>query len=140
VTALLEFYLKFLDFLYLDPHYRITNSSTTGVANSDASLTLTGATTTWQIANNRGQISFSLAPTKLAGDAGNWFRLSIVRQYLDNYDELNTVPLPETVAWARDNRGRIDQLFSDASAAESCRQLIALEDANAKKYWGSSNT
>jgi hypothetical protein len=136
MTTLLEFFTKYLDFLYLDPRYRITNSSTSGVATNDASLTLTGPETTWQIANDRGQILFSVAPTELANDPRNWFRLSIVRQYLDNYDETNTVPLPAAVAWIHDNTSRIDELFSDASAEESCRALTVLENANAEKYWG----
>ena len=64
MTTLLEFYLQYLD--YLNPRYRITNSSTSGVATNDASLTLTGPETSWQIANDRGQILFSFAPTELA--------------------------------------------------------------------------
>jgi hypothetical protein len=138
VTTLLEFFLKYLDFLYLDPHFRITDSSTSGVANNGASLTLTSPLTTWQISNDRGQILIGIAPTKLAAQPRNWFRLSIIRQYLDDYDETNMVSPTEAVAWGRDNRDRIDDLFSDTLAAESCEALIALEDANAVKYWGPS--
>jgi hypothetical protein len=137
VTTLLEFVLKHLDFLYLDPQYRITDSSTTGVATSGATLTLTSPATSWQILNDRGRISFSIAPTELATDAGNWFRLSIIRQYLDDYDEMNAVAPAEAVAWARQNRTRIDDLFSNVRASESCKALTALENANAVKYWGS---
>jgi hypothetical protein len=133
VTTLLEFFLKYLDFLYLDPHFRITDSSTSGVANNGASLTLTSPRTTWQISNDRGQVLIGIAPTKLAAQRQNWFRLSIIRQYLDDYDETNVV---SPIAWVRDNRDRIDDLFSDTLAAESCAALIALEDANAVKYWG----
>jgi hypothetical protein len=136
VTTLLEFFLKYLDFLYLDPHFRITDSSTSGVANNGASLTLTSPRTTWQISNDRGQVLIGIAPTKLAAQRQNWFRLSIIRQYLDDYDETNVVSPIDAVAWVRDNRDRIDDLFSDTLAAESCAALIALEDANAVKYWG----
>jgi hypothetical protein len=111
VTTLLEFFLKYLDFLYLDPHFRITDSSTSGVANNGASLTLTSPLTTWQISNDRGQILIGIAPTKLAAQPRNWFRLSIIRQYLDDYDETNMVSPTEAVAWGRDNRDRIDDLF-----------------------------
>lgn len=136
MTTLLEFFLKYLDFFYLDPRYRITDSSTTGVATNDASLTLTSPTTSWLIANDRGQILFSVAPTKLADESRNWFRLSIIRQYLDNFDELNPVSPKDAVDWLRDNRNRIDELFFDASAAESCQALTRLENANSEKYWG----
>jgi hypothetical protein len=138
MTTLLEFFLNYLDFLYLDPHFRITDSSTSGVATNNASLTLTSPVTTWQISNDRGQIQLDVAPTKSADQPRNWFRLSIIRQYLDDYDETNMVSPTEAVAWARDNRDRIDDLFSDTSVAESCEALIALEDANAVKYWGPS--
>ncbi|OMC42389.1 hypothetical protein [Mycobacterium sp. IS-1264] len=140
MTTLLEFFLKYMDFIYLDPRYRITDSSTTGVATNNASLTVTSPVTSWQISNDRGQILFFLAPTKLAADARNWFRLSIIRQYLDDYDEMNHVPPTEAVEWARQNLARIDELFSDASASEACAALAALENANAEKYWGPSKT
>lgn len=139
MRTLLEFYLNYLDFFYLDPHYRITDSSTTGVATSDASLTLTSPTTSWQITNDRGQVLFSVAPTKLASEPRNWYRLSIIRQFLDNYDEVHTVSLSQTVTWVRDNRARIDELFSDTAAPESCHTLTALENTSAEKYWGPPN-
>jgi hypothetical protein len=140
VTTLLEFILKHLGFLYLDPQYRITDSRTTGAATTGAALTLTSPATSWQIANDRGMISFSIAPTTLSSDAGNWFRLSIIRQYLDGYDEMNAVAPAEAVAWARQNRARIDDLFSNVRASESCEALTALENANAVKYWGPPET
>ncbi|WAC90951.1 hypothetical protein [Mycobacterium sp. Aquia_213] len=136
MTTLLEFFLKYLDFLYLDPRFRITDSSTSGVATNNASLTLTSPVTTWQISNDRGQIHFDVAPTKLADQPRNWYRLSIIRQYLDDYDETHAVPPTEAVSWVRDNRGRIDELFSDTSVAKSSEALAALENANAVKYWG----
>ncbi|GAB5010660.1 hypothetical protein JHV666_27380 [Mycobacterium avium subsp. hominissuis] len=126
MTTLLEFLLKHFDFLYLDPRYRITDSSTTGVATSGASLTLSGPTTSWHISNDRGNIAFSVAPTALASESQNWFRLSIIRQYLDNYDEMNAVAPTEAAAWARQNRARIDDLFSNGSVLESCEALTAL--------------
>lgn len=136
MTTLLEFLLKHFDFLYLDPHYRITDSSTTGVATSGASLTLSSPTTSWQISNDRGRIAFSIAPTALAAESRNWFRLAIIRQHLDNYDEMNAVAPAEAAAWARQNRARIDELFSNGRVSESCEALTALENANAVKYWG----
>ncbi len=137
MTTLLEFYLKHLDFFYLDPRYRITDSRTSGVATNGASLTLTSPLTSWQISNDRGQILFGVASTKFAAEPRNWFRLSIIRQHLDNYDETNTVS--EQAGWARNNLGRIDELFSDAAPSESCEALTALEDVNAEKYWGRPN-
>jgi hypothetical protein len=96
MKTLLEFYLKYQDFLYLDPRYRITDSSTTGVATNGASLTLRSSLTSWHMSNDRGQILLSAAPTKLAAELRNWFRLSILRQHLDDYDETNAgIPNPK---------------------------------------------
>lgn len=135
MKILLEFYLRYLDFIYLNPNYRITNSRTSGSDTINASLTVTGPILSWQIANDRGQILFDVAPTKSISP-DNWFRVPIVRQYLDGYDETNVVSLAESVAWIRDNAQRIEDLFVDSSAAQSCKALTALEEANALKYWG----
>ncbi|MGV0747005.1 hypothetical protein [Mycolicibacter heraklionensis] len=135
MKILLEFYLRYLDFIYLNPDYRITNSRTSGSDTINASLTVTGPILSWQIANDRGQILFDVAPTKSISP-DNWFRVPIVRQYLDGYDETNVVSPAESVAWIRDNAQRIEDLFVDSSAAQSCKALTALEEANALKYWG----
>ncbi|EUA42880.1 hypothetical protein I552_7621 [Mycobacterium xenopi 3993] len=136
MKTLLSFFLAYCDFLYLDPRYRITDSRTSGAATVDAGLTLTGPVISWSLQNNRGQIGFGVAPTKFAASAENWFRVSIIRQYLDDYDETNAVTPVEAVAWIRENTGRIEELFSGDSAARSCEALIALEDVLATKYYG----
>jgi hypothetical protein len=136
MKTLLEFFMRYFDFLYLDPRYRITDSTTSGAASIDAGLTLTGPVISWSLHNNRGKIGFGVAPTQFAASPENWFRIPVVRQYLDDYDETN-FPSPEaTVAWIRDNLGRIEELFSDTSAAGSCKALIALEESLATKYFG----
>lgn len=135
MKTLLEFYLQYLDFIYLDPKYRITNSKTTGSATINAALTLAGPTLTWQIANDRGQILFDVAPTRMSTPE-NWFRVSIVRQYLDGYDEVNAISPAETSVWIRHNVERIEDLFADSSVAHSCEKLTRLEEENALKYWG----
>lgn len=48
MKTLLEFFIKHFGFLYLDARYRITDSTTSGVAIIDAGLTLTGPTMTWR--------------------------------------------------------------------------------------------
>jgi hypothetical protein len=135
VKSLLEFFLKYFDFLYLNSRYHITDSRTTGAEAINAALTVTGPTISWQVTNDRGQILFHLAPTKLAAPE-NWFRASIIRQYLDGFDERDVISPVEAVAWMRDNISRIEELFSDSSAANSCENLTVLENANADKYWG----
>lgn len=75
MKTLAEFLIANFVFLYLDPRYRITDSSTSGVATIDAGLTLTGPTLSWSVANNRGQIEFAVAPNGLAELSDNWFRV-----------------------------------------------------------------
>lgn len=135
IKTLLESYVRYLEFIYLNPDYRITNCRTSGSDTINASLTLTGTILSWQIANDRGQILFDVAPTKLR-PPDNWFRVPIVREYLDGYDETNVVSPAEAASWGRDNVRRIEDLFTDPSAAQSCKALAAPEGANTLKYWG----
>ncbi|SHQ27625.1 Uncharacterised protein [Mycobacteroides abscessus subsp. bolletii] len=136
MKTLLEFYLRHLEFLYLDPRYRITNSRTTGVATNNASLVLTGPVLSWSIANDRGQIQFDVAPTARADSGDSWFRISLVRQFMDGVDESAPVSVDATVFWIRENLERIEELFSDANVNRSCEELINLARALADKYWG----
>ena len=135
MKTLLEYFLRNFDFLYLDPSYRITDSSNAGIATINASLTLTGPVLSWQIANDRGQMLIDVAPSRMKAPE-NWFRVPIIRQHLDHVDERNITQPDETVVWIRENLSRIEDLFSDASVAESCDSLKNLEEANATRYWG----
>jgi hypothetical protein len=134
MKTLLEFCLKYFDFLYLDPRYRITNSKT-GSARINASLTVTGPVITWLVVNDRGQMHISLAPTSLALPR-NWFWVSLVKQYIDNEPEITYLSAPDEIAWMRQNAARVEELFSDASTlANVCDELKVLRRANADKYW-----
>lgn len=136
MTTLLQFYLQYLSFLYLDSRYHITDSTTSGNTSINASLTVTGPLLKWLIANDRGQIEFTIAPTRLAAVRDNWFRASLIRQYLDNYDETNRVSPEAMVAWIRDNVERIEELFNDSRADQSCEELLNLAKLLANKYFG----
>jgi hypothetical protein len=136
MTKLLEYFLNYLQVLYLDPRYRITDSSTSGSATANASLRLTGDILSWRLTNDRGQIRLVVAPTKLE-TSENWFRITSVRQYLDHEEEHGTVLTDELVSWLSDNINRVESLFADDSiAANSCRVLIDLEEAKAIKIFG----
>ncbi len=135
MKTLLEYFLRYFDILYLDPRYRITDSSTSGVANNDASLRLTGPILSWSLTNDKGQIVLYAAPTELA-NASNWFRVSLIKQYLDSDDEIEYLPAADEIGWVRENSGRLEQLFADDSKLEgTCEKLGALRRSNANKYW-----
>ncbi|HYB36498.1 MAG TPA: hypothetical protein VEF72_12495 [Mycobacterium sp.] len=136
MTRLLECFLRYLGVLYLDPRYRITDSTTTGSATDNASLRLTGDILSWRLTNDRGQIRLVVAPTKLE-TSENWFRITSVRQYLDHKEEHGTVLTDELALWLSHNISRVEDLFANNSiAASSCRALIDLEEAKAIKLFG----
>ncbi|MGB3473215.1 MAG: hypothetical protein WBA69_00345 [Mycobacterium sp.] len=135
MTRLLELFLKYLQVLYLDPKYRITNSTTTGSRAENASLRVTGETTSWQLINDRGQIYVAVAPTRL-DTVDNWFRLTTIRQYLDGVEEHTTVLTDELAAWLTDNISRVEALFDDSIVEASCKALIALEELKAAELFG----
>jgi hypothetical protein len=135
LKALLEFYVKYFEFLYLDPRYRFTDSKTDGV---NASLTVTGPSVTWSIANDRDQIQLSIGPTCLPG---NRFWISLIKQYVNESDDIQYLPAAEEIEWARMNIARIDDLFSPSSDLEAtCGELRALLRSNAEKQWGPAAT
>ncbi|WP_231989300.1 hypothetical protein [Mycobacterium sp. 852002-51613_SCH5001154] len=111
---------------------------TSGDPTINASLTLADPSLSWDISNDRGQIGVTFAPTKSAAVPDNWFRASLIRQYVDNYDETNTVSPGAIVAWIRENLERIEDLFSDAKADGSCDEVLNLAKLLADKYFGPS--
>lgn len=135
MRTLLAFLYNHFDFLYLNAKYRITDSSTDGVASNKASLRLTGPSASFWLGNDQGQISCAVAPTK-ADTPKNWFRITLVRQFLDGFEETNVVPREETAAWIRDNLSRIEAFFADDNVSDSCEKISALEKVMADKYFG----
>jgi hypothetical protein len=134
MRTLLEFYLNYFDFLYLDPRYRITNSKT-GNATINGSLTVTGPIITWLVVNDRGQMQISLAPTCLASPR-NWFWVSLIKQYINHEPEIEYLSATDEVEWMRQNAARVEELFSGSSTvANVCEELKELRRANADKYW-----
>jgi hypothetical protein len=140
MKTLLEFFIEYFDFLYLDARYRITDSKTSGVATIDARLNLSGPAISWSVHNDRGILGFGVAPTGLASSPDDWFRIPVIRQHLDGFDETNRASPADLVTWTRNNLSRIEEMFSSANAAKSCEELIALEKALADKYFGPSIT
>jgi hypothetical protein len=135
MTRLLELFLKYLQVLYLDPKYRITNSLTTGSPAENASLRVTGDAASWQIINDRGQIYVAVAPTRL-DSSENWFRLTIIRQYLDGTEEHSTLLTDELSTWLERNISRVEALFVDSRIESSCKALIDLEEMKASELFG----
>lgn len=136
MTKLLQFFIRYLEVLYLDPRYHITNSSSNGSPTENASLRLTGDILSWRLSNDRGQIRLVVAPSELESSE-NWFRITSVRQYLDGVEEQGTMLTDELASWLNLNINRVEDLFLNESiAANSCAALIALEEAKATKLFG----
>jgi len=136
VKTLLEFFIKHIEFLYLNPSYRFTDSRNRGLADIDAAISITGERLTWTIANDRGQILFSVVPVPLLS-ADNWFWLPLIRQYLEGGDDTGAGSPVEQANWLSNNLSRVEQLFADDStAARSCEELVALRRSNSYKNFG----
>ncbi|MBB4856508.1 hypothetical protein HNP40_003927 [Mycobacteroides chelonae] len=132
MKALLEAFLRYFEFLYLDPTNRITNSKT-DLSGVNAAITVTGETLVWRIANDRGQLQLSIAPARLP-EQGFW--ISLLKQRLDQTHEIRYLPALEEIAWARDNIQRIHDLFDPNRLESTCDELRALMRSNAEKEWG----
>jgi hypothetical protein len=135
MKALLAFFYNHFEFLYLDVRYRITDSTSSGSAVADAALRITGPRMSVRVTNNRGQLECGLAPTK-HDSPENWFRIAIVRQFIDGLDESNRMLVADNVAWLRDNLARIESMFDDTVVIETCKGISALETVMANKYFG----
>jgi hypothetical protein len=139
MKTLLAFFYNHFEFLYLHPQYRITDSSTSGVATNGATLRLTGPVMSFWFSNDRGKVFCDVAPTKFDASK-NWFRISIVRQFLDGFEGTNVVPPAESADWIRQNLSRIEALFADDVVTDSCTNISALEKAMADKYYGPAHS
>ncbi|WP_156746732.1 hypothetical protein [Mycobacterium sp. E2733] len=132
----IEFYLKRFDFLYLDPRYRITDSHVAGPAPS-ASLTIMGPLLTFSLINERDRIQISAAPAQLLTRKNHSWPC-LIKQYVDNDAQIRYLPAADEALWMRENLGRVEKLFSDASPLEAtCDELSTLRRAGAESYWSS---
>lgn len=135
MKTLLAFLYNNLDFLYLNPQYRITDSSTDGNQTVNAGIQFSGPSTIFSFVNDRGQIACAVAPTNLLSQK-NWFRISIVRQYLEGLEDEKAISAEETASWVRANLGKIEGLFSDPSVTRSVDDMRTLKKTSAEKRFG----
>lgn len=136
MKTLLEVFVRYFDFLYLDPRYRLTDSSTSGSADADAQVVLTGDVLTWSFSNDRGQLTLGVAPTlHLAPE--NWVRLPIIRKHLDGNQVPDGILTTEDIEWLKANISRVESLFADPETSQkSCKELITLGNQVAAELFG----
>jgi hypothetical protein len=136
MKTLLEFIVQYVQFLYLNPAYRFTDSKNRGLAEIDASITLTGEQIGCDIVNERGRIYFAVVPVRRK-NAENWFWLSLIQQYLEGGDDTGLGTPIKQAEWLSNNLSRVEQLFADDSTTDRvCEELIALRRSNSYKTWG----
>lgn len=134
MKRLLELYISYFEFLYTDPEYRITNSKT-GTGPADAAIEVTGPTLTWLVSLDRGQVQIVIAASRFTSQ-GNWFWISLIRQYLEGIDDIEYLSAVAEIDWARANISRIISLFKDDDiATRTCEALRVLRRENAEKQW-----
>jgi hypothetical protein len=136
MRILLQFFLEYLEVLYLNPKYRFTNSANRGLADIDASITMTGDQLVWQINNDRGQINWAVAPVHRA-NSEYWFWLPLIRQYLEGGDESPQDSPVQQAAWLTQHLTEVEELFDgDTSSARVCEELVTLRRWNSSRKWG----
>jgi hypothetical protein len=119
----------------MNPQYRITDSRTDGRPTGDASLRLTGPLASFWFSNERGRLFCDVAPTQSASQK-NWYRVPIVRQYLEGLAEANATSAKESAAWIESNLERIETLFTEDAIARSCSEMSSLEKISAEQRFG----
>ena|ERR1700761_1668294 len=136
MKTLLEFILQYVGFLYLDPKYRITDSTTRGLPEIDASVSFTGEQLRWDVINDRGLIYFAAVPSIQKG-TDDWFAVPLIRQYLEGGDAAGAGSPTEEANWLSTNLKRVEGLFAGEEAAGRAREeLVALRLSNSSKKWG----
>ena len=136
MKTLLVFVVQYVGFLYLNPTYRITDSSTRGLADIDASMSFTSERLKWDVVNDRGIICFTAVPIRQTA-SDDWFALALIGQYLDGDEGAGARSPVEQADWLSANLNRVEQLFVDEStAAHVCDELAALRRSNSSKKWG----
>lgn len=133
-TLLAHFYNHF-EWLYLNPSYRLTDSSTDGNATVHAHLRVTGPLLSFSLTNDRGDLSHAIARTASPGPE-RWFRVSIVRQHLEGLEDETAISAADAANWLSDNLETIEGLFVDDVLARSCEQMSALMRASAERRFG----
>jgi hypothetical protein len=134
MKTLLEFIVDYVSFLYLNPRYRITDSSNRGLVDIDASISFSSDQLRWDVVNDRGIIYFAAVP--LLQEGSDWFALSLIRQYLEGGGAEASQP-QDQANWLSANLNRVEQLFTDnQSAARVCDELASLRLSNSSKRWG----
>jgi hypothetical protein len=136
VKKLLEFIVQYVEFPYLNPEYRITDSSTRGVSGIDASVSFTGERLKWDAINDCGIIYFAAVPAFQKG-TGDWFAVSLIRQHLEGGDDTGAGSPIDEANWLSTNLKRVEQLFAgEATSERVCEELVALRRSNSSTKWG----
>ena len=136
MKTLLEFIIQYAQILYLNPAYRFTDSRTRGLADIDASVSISSDLLRWNITNDRGQIDFAVVPLHHP-DADNWFWLSLIRQHLEGGKDTAQGSAHDLANWLSRNLPEVESLFTDeATSVRSCTELVKLRRSNSSKNWG----
>lgn len=135
MKTLLEFIVGYASFLYLNPKYRITDSSNRGLAEIDASIMFSSEVLKWNIVNDRGIIYFVAVPVLQAHP--DEFALSLIRQYLGRGDDAGQIQPVDQANWLSQNLNDVEELFADKpTTARVCDELAVLRRSNSSKRWG----
>jgi hypothetical protein len=133
MTALLEFLIAHLAFLYAPGRYRIVDSESSE-SFGNGYLVLESDALRMQMVRDRGQLFMDFEP--LSGKGEDWFSIDVVRQLVTGEKQESSELSPDYAAFLERELGEIERRFSPAELDETVRALRELERARAKEMFG----
>lgn len=130
MQRVLEFVIRYLGFVYLDPSSKFVDSRTRGERFVNAWIAIETDKLKWVIHADRDQVRLNVG-TRIEAVSKSTYSTSLVRQLLEGGPERDDLLDDLSVEWVRDNVDSISALFADEGAArKSCRALEELQMSN----------
>jgi hypothetical protein len=130
MTAILEFLVAHLAFLYAPGRYRFVDSGSVE-SFGNAYLDLESDTMRLRMIHDRSQLFLDFAPL----DGNDWFSLDVVRRLLTGERQESSELSPDYAAFLEREIGEIERRFRD-ERDETVRALKELERVRAKELFG----
>jgi hypothetical protein len=130
MTAILEFLVAHLAFLYAPGRYRFVDSGSVE-SFGNAYLDLESDAMRLRMIRDRSQLFLDFAPL----DGNDWFSLDVVRRLLTGERQESSELSPDYAAFLEREIGEIERRFRD-ERDETVRALKELERVRAKELFG----
>jgi hypothetical protein len=133
MTAILEFLVAHLAFLYAPGRYRFVDSLS-GEGFGDAYVVLESDAMRLRMIRDRGQLFMDFEPLD-GDDDEDWFAIDVVRRLLTGERQETSELSPDYAAFLERELDEIERRFSAAERDETVRALKELERVRAKEQF-----